>query len=47
MDTVRYGFHVSKLTLFLHLLDLCLDVGIRGNEHSTDEFGSAFVYLSF
>ena len=30
---------LSKLTLFLHLTDFCLDLGIGGNEHPTDKFG--------
>ena len=37
---------MSKLTLFVHLSDLCLDLGIRKNEHPTGKFGSAF-QLSF
>ena len=50
MNAVKYGFHVlrfSKLMLFLHFADLCLDLAIGGNEHPTGKFGSAFLFLSF
>ena len=30
---------LSKLTLFLHLADLCLNFGIGGNEHPNGKLG--------
>ena len=37
MDSVSSS--LSKLSLFLHLADLCLDLGKEENEHPTSKFG--------
>ena len=36
MDSM--SLRLSKLTVFLHLADLCLDLGLGGNGHSNGNF---------
>ena len=38
---------VIKVTLFLHLAYLCLDLGLGENEHPTGKFGSDVLLLLF
>ena len=45
MDFV--SLRLAKLTSFLHLVDLCLDLGVGENKHPNGKFGSAFPFLSY
>ena len=36
---------LSKSTLFLHLADPCLDLGIGENQHPAGKFGSTFLFF--
>ena len=41
------SLRLSKLTLFLHVADLYLDLGIGGDEHPTGKCRSILLFLSF
>ena len=48
MNTINIdsmSLRLSKLMLFLHLTELCLDLGTEGRQHQTGKFGSAFLFL--
>ena len=51
MKTVKYvdsmSINLSKLTLLLHLTDICFDLGIGEKEHITGNFRPTFLFLSF
>ena len=50
MNTVRYGsmsLSFSKLSLFLLLVDLRLDLAIEENKRPNSKFGPTFLFLSF
>ena len=50
MNTLKYGvrfFKFVKIDVISVSADVCLDIGIEGNEHPPGKFGSAFPFLSF
>ena len=50
MNTLKYGvrfFKFVKIDVISVSADVCLDIGIEGNEHPPGKFGSAFLFLSF
>ena len=45
MDSM--SLRLSKLTVFLHLADLCLDLGLGGNGHSNGNCSNGKMFVEF
>ena len=48
MNTLKYGvrfFKFVKIDVISVSADVCLDIGIEGNEHPTSKFGISFPFF--